>query len=276
MCATQSVMLTLRLRLCAGGLPIRSLAAVSAQRRAGQFVLLGAPSTQQGSPPRSRGLAAAAAGAGATAAAMPPDDLLRQVARLVPDLSRECRSGCVQGGCMLRSLPVACAAVCKAAVPVARPPPLLPCCRSRKVQGAGGQDCGGGRLPRVLWRPLLCVHGSSQGGWSHCRLAAQASAFHPFRSSSTTSPLLPAPAQIGADLSHVFCAEGAATVIKVYSPELIVHPYLPDSGGGQVGRHRCGGQRAGLHVGRKRGLAIAPVVACNSGSCNGAPSPARS
>ncbi len=37
--------------------------------------------------------------------------------------------------------------------------------------------------------------------------------------------------QVGADLSHVFCTEGAATVIKGYSPELIVHPYLPDSGG---------------------------------------------
>lgn len=33
--------------------------------------------------------------------------------------------------------------------------------------------------------------------------------------------------RIGADLSHVFCTEGAATVIKSYSPELIVHPYLP-------------------------------------------------
>ena len=30
-------------------------------------------------------------------------------------------------------------------------------------------------------------------------------------------------------MSHVFCTEGAATVIKSYSPELIVHPYLPDS-----------------------------------------------
>ena len=35
--------------------------------------------------------------------------------------------------------------------------------------------------------------------------------------------------QVGADLSHTFCTEGAATVIKSYSPELIVHPYLPDS-----------------------------------------------
>lgn len=35
--------------------------------------------------------------------------------------------------------------------------------------------------------------------------------------------------QVGSDLSHVFCTEGAATVIKSYSPELIVHPYLPDS-----------------------------------------------
>lgn len=45
---------------------------------------------------------------------------------------------------------------------------------------------------------------------------------------------------MGADLSHVFCTEGAATVIKSYSPELIVHPYLPDSNGiddQQVLRH---------------------------------------
>lgn len=30
----------------------------------------------------------------------------------------------------------------------------------------------------------------------------------------------------GADLSHVFCTEGASSVIKSYSPELIVHPVL--------------------------------------------------
>ena len=30
----------------------------------------------------------------------------------------------------------------------------------------------------------------------------------------------------GADLGHVFCPEAAATVIKSYSPELIVHPLL--------------------------------------------------
>lgn len=35
--------------------------------------------------------------------------------------------------------------------------------------------------------------------------------------------------RVGADLSHVFCTRGAAPVIKAYSPELIVHPYLPDS-----------------------------------------------
>ena len=32
--------------------------------------------------------------------------------------------------------------------------------------------------------------------------------------------------RMGADLAHVFCAEGAGQVIKSYSPELIVHPYL--------------------------------------------------
>lgn len=30
----------------------------------------------------------------------------------------------------------------------------------------------------------------------------------------------------GADLTHVFCAREAASVIKSYSPELIVHPVL--------------------------------------------------
>ncbi|KAL6191132.1 hypothetical protein ACLB2K_037524 [Fragaria x ananassa] len=35
--------------------------------------------------------------------------------------------------------------------------------------------------------------------------------------------------QIGADLSHVFCTRDAASVIKRYSPELIVHPILEES-----------------------------------------------
>jgi len=33
---------------------------------------------------------------------------------------------------------------------------------------------------------------------------------------------------VGADISHVFCETSASTVIKSYSPELIVHPYLVD------------------------------------------------
>ncbi|XP_062862175.1 ATP-dependent (S)-NAD(P)H-hydrate dehydratase isoform X2 [Trichomycterus rosablanca] len=36
--------------------------------------------------------------------------------------------------------------------------------------------------------------------------------------------------KIGADLSHVFCTRDAATVIKSYSPELIVHPVLDSPG----------------------------------------------
>ncbi|KAL5720334.1 ATP-dependent NAD(P)H-hydrate dehydratase [Ranunculus cassubicifolius] len=35
--------------------------------------------------------------------------------------------------------------------------------------------------------------------------------------------------KLGADLSHVFCTRDAATVIKSYSPELIVHPVLEES-----------------------------------------------
>jgi ATP-dependent NAD(P)H-hydrate dehydratase len=33
----------------------------------------------------------------------------------------------------------------------------------------------------------------------------------------------------GADLAHIFCTAGAATVIKSYSPEIIVHPVLHES-----------------------------------------------
>lgn len=37
--------------------------------------------------------------------------------------------------------------------------------------------------------------------------------------------------QVGSDIAHVFCTQGAATVVKGYSPELIVHPYLPETEG---------------------------------------------
>jgi ATP-dependent NAD(P)H-hydrate dehydratase len=32
----------------------------------------------------------------------------------------------------------------------------------------------------------------------------------------------------GADISHIFCSEEAATPIKCFSPEFIVHPCLND------------------------------------------------
>lgn len=34
--------------------------------------------------------------------------------------------------------------------------------------------------------------------------------------------------KVGSDLSHVFCTQSASSVIKSYSPELIVHPVLDD------------------------------------------------
>lgn len=34
--------------------------------------------------------------------------------------------------------------------------------------------------------------------------------------------------KVGSDLSHVFCTQSASSVIKAYSPELIVHPVLDD------------------------------------------------
>ncbi|KAG7194280.1 uncharacterized protein KQ657_005007 [Scheffersomyces spartinae] len=38
-------------------------------------------------------------------------------------------------------------------------------------------------------------------------------------------------ASTGADLTHIVCEEKAATVIKLYLPDLMVHPYLMDSKG---------------------------------------------
>jgi len=43
--------------------------------------------------------------------------------------------------------------------------------------------------------------------------------------------------RMGADLAHVFCAEGAGNVIKSYSPELIVHPYMREGGGSNGDTH---------------------------------------
>lgn len=39
-----------------------------------------------------------------------------------------------------------------------------------------------------------------------------------------------ASALTGADMSHILCSSGAAPVIKTYSPNLMVHPYLHDEG----------------------------------------------
>jgi NAD(P)H-hydrate repair Nnr-like enzyme with NAD(P)H-hydrate dehydratase domain len=46
--------------------------------------------------------------------------------------------------------------------------------------------------------------------------------------------------QCGADLVHVFCEKEAGTVIKTYSPELIVHPVL--------GRHCAAGMNTCLGI----------------------------
>uniref|UniRef100_A0A7I4EBX6 ATP-dependent (S)-NAD(P)H-hydrate dehydratase n=1 Tax=Physcomitrium patens TaxID=3218 RepID=A0A7I4EBX6_PHYPA len=48
--------------------------------------------------------------------------------------------------------------------------------------------------------------------------------------------------KMGADLAHVFCTSGAATVIKSYSPELIVHPVLHESYDvGEIGEEEISG-----------------------------------
>lgn len=35
--------------------------------------------------------------------------------------------------------------------------------------------------------------------------------------------------QVGADLSHVFCTRGAASILKTLCPDIIVHPYLMET-----------------------------------------------
>ncbi|PSC70682.1 ATP-dependent (S)-NAD(P)H-hydrate dehydratase [Micractinium conductrix] len=72
--------------------------------------------------------------------------------------------------------------------------------------------------------------------------------------------------KIGADLSHVFCSDGAATVIKGYSPELIVHPYLPESWqaaqqGGGGGNGGSGGAEAAAREAREQRARAAAVAA---------------
>jgi Carbohydrate kinase len=116
---------------------------------------------------------------------------------------------------------------------------------SRQVQGPGGEDRYHWRLPGVHRRTLLCIHLCSEGGNRHtAHVSTRAcNRLHNrtderFLMEYVVNTLLRQiraatgdAAQVGGDLSHVFCTEGAATVIKSYSPELIVHPYLPDSNG---------------------------------------------
>ena len=64
------------------------------------------------------------------------------------------------------------------------------------------------------------------------------------------------PPQTGADLSHVFTTGGAAPVIKSYSPELIVHPYLWEEDGEGGG----GGGGAAADADGRTAAAVAAVA----------------
>ena len=75
---------------------------------------------------------------------------------------------------------------------------------------------GGGRAA-AAGVPVDCAAGWGGCGRAACSVGCRASPPEP--------PAVPPPPQ-GADLSHVFCTQEAAPVIKAYSPELIVHPVL--------------------------------------------------
>lgn len=57
----------------------------------------------------------------------------------------------------------------------------------------------------------------------------------------------------------MFCTEGAATVIKCYSPELIVHPYLPSADSPQERQQEQQQRQQG-----GGGAAIAEAAGCNA------------
>ncbi|SCU93962.1 LAFA_0F19130g1_1 [Lachancea sp. 'fantastica'] len=55
-------------------------------------------------------------------------------------------------------------------------------------------------------------------------------------------------ALFGADLTHVMCELNAATVIKSYTPNLMVHPYLRESGAGTAPMDKIQGLLDRMHV----------------------------
>ena len=83
-----------------------------------------------------------------------------------------------------------------------------------------------------MWTPTLALRGSRQliPQLSSARYKGQAGKIGVIGGCAeyTGAPYYAAIAALkcGADLSHVFCTRGAAPVIKTFSPELIVHPYL--------------------------------------------------
>ncbi|KAI7842630.1 hypothetical protein COHA_003734 [Chlorella ohadii] len=140
-------------------------------------------------------------------------ELLRRVAQLVPDLAPDKYKGqagkiAVVGGC--------------------REYTGAPFFASMAALKVGWVIHGLCCVDEGMLFQCCCCNGSLSGADAGGIAAfGEANIPHPY-SCPPPPPLSPA-SQIGADISHVFCTEGAATVIKGYSPELIVHPYLPDS-----------------------------------------------
>ncbi|GCE99600.1 hypothetical protein ZYGM_003201 [Zygosaccharomyces mellis] len=60
-----------------------------------------------------------------------------------------------------------------------------------------------------------------------------------------------ATALMGCDMTHVICDQSAATVIKSYSPDLMVHPYLHQGGQGEMDKVRA-------LIGRMHAIIVGP------------------
>lgn len=82
---------------------------------------------------------------------------------------------------------------------------------------------------------------------SHARIGPLSPLASPPAHRPPTCPPSPPPgypgAQVGGDLSHVFCTRSAGAIIKAYSPDIMVHPYFRESIDFEEGEVRRGGRR---------------------------------
>lgn len=86
------------------------------------------------------------------------------------------------------------------------------------------------KVSRAIVQPLLPNFHKGQAGKIAVIGGCEDYTGAPYFSASSS-------ALLGADLSHIVCEKVAAPVIKLYSPDLMVHPYLYDLGNAELRQH---------------------------------------